>query len=389
MAELSEKKERAMQDQVLDSLNLRSRSESFLQVLETIRQVAPSQITVLITGESGSGKEFVARAIHQMSPRRDAPLISVNCGAIPQGILESELFGHEKGSFTGASDTHKGYFEQAEGGTIFLDEIGEMPPATQVRLLRALEEKEFLRVGGTRVIKVDVRVLAATNKDLEDTVRRGEFRNDLFYRLNAVNIKVPPLRRRREDIRHLSLYFAQQICRENDIEFQGFSDNAWEIMEQYNWPGNIRELRNVVERLVILEKGKKIDREMLLSHLHREHETDRNLPMVVHKSSDQAERELIYRALLDLRVIVEEIRSHLLNRSSGTPHTPPRDLNPEIIPDVDSSGGLPPSLKDIEKEHIERVLRRFQGNRRKAAQALGIGERTLYRKLKEYDLEDR
>jgi len=213
-------------------LGLIGESESFLQVVESIKQVAPTNITVLITGESGTGKEMVAKAIHQLSNRKDKPLLSVNCGAIPEGILESELFGHEKGSFTGASETRKGYFEAADGGTLFLDEIGEMPLNTQVKLLRVLEEKEFMRVGGARQIQVDVRLLAATNKNLEIAVEKNLFRKDLFYRLNAVNIYVPPLRQRKADIRPLTLQFTENVCKENNIIFQGFTPDALQYLER-------------------------------------------------------------------------------------------------------------------------------------------------------------
>jgi len=365
------------------------KSEAFLQVIESIRQVAPTNITVLITGESGTGKEMIAKAIHQLSTRKEKPLLTVNCGAIPEGILESELFGHEKGSFTGAVETRKGYFELSDGGTLFLDEIGEMPTGTQVKLLRVLEEKEFMKVGGSRVQHVDVRVLAATNRDLEIAVKKGEFRKDLFYRLNAVKINAPPLRERKEDIRLLAERFAQDVCKTNNIAFEGFSEEAFSFLEGRLWPGNIRELRNVIERIIVLEKGRLVDRAMLLNHVGETVETDRNLPVVVHKTTDQAERELIYRALLDIRMAVEDIHTHLLGHRPQTVDSAGFRFRPdaEVTTQTDVPTDEELSLKDVERTAIEKALNRFDGNRRKAARALGIGERTLYRKLKEYGLE--
>ena len=368
-------------------LGLVGKSESFLQVLDILEQVAPTNITVLITGESGTGKEVVARAIHELSPRRDRPLLTVNCGAIPEGILESELFGHEKGAFTGAVEMRKGYFELADGGTLFLDEIGEMPSATQVKLLRVLEEKRFMRVGGTKMLQTDVRVLAATNRDLEVAVRRREFRKDLFYRLNAVKISIPPLRERKADVRPLAVRFAEEVCRTNKIRFEGFTEDAFAFMENYSWPGNIRELRNVVERVIVLERGRMVDRSMLTAHVETETDLDRNLPVVVHKTSEQAERELIYRALLDIRMAVEEIRSLILGRPSrimdaGFP------VQSDFVEERSSSDEEKTfALKELEKTQIEKALKHYRQNRRKAAKALGIGERTLYRKLKEYGLD--
>ncbi len=373
-----------------ETLGLVGQSEPFLQVIESIKQVAPTNIIVLIYGESGTGKEMVAKAIHLLSARRDNPLLTVNCGAIPEGILESELFGHEKGSFTGAVDKKMGYFESAEGGTLFLDEIGEMPLATQVKLLRVLEEKEFMRVGGNRIIKADVRVLAATNKNLEKAVNRREFRKDLFYRLNAVKIFVPPLRERREDIRPLIIRFAEDVCRENRIQFKGFTEDALKIMENYSWPGNIRELRNVVERVIVLGKGEQVDQALLESHIGQEIDLERNLPVIIHKTPDQVEREIIYRALLDIRVVVEEIRSLFLG--SRVADVKRMGMYSPLQDEASQRSGLsnqeqPLTLKEMEKIEIEKALNRYRGNKRKAAKVLGIGERTLYRKLKEYRLE--
>jgi DNA-binding NtrC family response regulator len=363
------------------------RSPAFMQLVESIRQVAPTQITVLITGESGSGKEMVARAIHQLSTRKTASMITVNCGAIPEGILESELFGHEKGAFTGASDARKGYFEMADGGSIFLDEIGEMPLSTQVKLLRILESQSFMRVGGSRSVQVDVRVLAATNKNLEEAVERGEFRNDLFYRLNAVHLIVPPLRKRREDIPLFINLFKEEICRSNQIACPDFSEDALDYLIDYHWPGNIRELRNFLERILIFHRGPVLSREIVVQQLSAAGPSEAQVPMVLHRSPEEAERELIYRALLDIRVALEDLRRLIVHyherRIEGerlwTPpgqivHEPPKE---EAVM----------TIQEIERQQIEKALLLFGNNRRKAASALGIGERTLYRKLKEYELE--
>lgn len=374
------------------SMGLIGRSEAFIQVLETLKQVAPTNITVLITGESGTGKEMVARAIHELSKRKDKPIISVNCGAIPEGILESELFGHEKGSFTGAEATRKGYFEAANQGTIFLDEIGELPVAVQVKLLRVLEQKEFMKVGGTTSVKVDVRVIAATNKNLENEVNKGNFRKDLFYRLNAVKITIPPLRKRKEDIALFAEYYSQKVSRENNIDFMGFTEEALQELENYSWPGNIREIRNLIERLIILKKGKKIEKSDISSHLTQKTEIDTNLPVITRITPEQAERELIYRVLLDLKMSIEEIRSYLLGtnpkpKSYPDIHTPlMTEIMNEQQDESEAESILP--IQEMEKRQIQKALKLTKGNKKKAARLLNIGERTLYRKIKEYDLEN-
>src|SRR5512142_1065734 len=234
-------------------------SVAMRKIIDVIEQVAPTDITVLITGESGVGKEVIAQAIHRASTRSRKPLIAVNCGAIPEGIIESELFGHERGSFTGAAEQRKGYFELADGGTIFLDEIGELPLAAQVKFLRVLENGEFLRVGSSVPRKVDVRVIAATNKDLELEVRRNRFRPDLFYRLRSVNITVPPLRSRPEDVPVLFQHFAEEVAQKHNIRFAGIAPAAMQLLQAYHWPGNVRELRNVVESMLVLEQGKYLE----------------------------------------------------------------------------------------------------------------------------------
>ena len=373
-------------------------SEGIEQVLEMIAQVAPVDISVLITGESGTGKEMVAKAIHKQSRRSSKPLVTVNCGAIPEGIIESELFGHKKGAFTGAAEDRKGYFEEADNGTVFLDEIGEMPVETQVKLLRVLESGEFMRVGDAKTRKVDVRMIAATNKNLAEESDKGRFRRDLYYRLRTVTIDIPPLRQRLEDIDLLTERFALLFSRSNDIVFRGFSTDAIRVMKQYDWPGNIRELRNFVESVILLEKGNKISSEMVLKHLEpMVGGTSSNLPVPVDKSSGQAERELILQQLLFLRQDMREIKGLFsggqIDRSGEVGY-------------IDSGGGLnfsalegdvgnliksaaigDMSVKDLEAELISRTLKKFNNNRRKTARALGISERTLYRKINDYGLE--
>ena len=373
-------------------------SEGIEQVLEMIVQVAPVDISVLITGESGTGKEIVAKAINKQSRRSSKPLVTVNCGAIPEGIIESELFGHKKGAFTGAAEDRKGYFEEADNGTVFLDEIGEMPVETQVKLLRVLESGEFMRVGDAKTRKVDVRMIAATNKNLAEESDKGRFRRDLYYRLRTVTIDAPPLRQRLEDIDLLTERFALLFSRSNDIVFRGFSSDAIRVMKQYDWPGNIRELRNFVESVILLEKGNKISSEMVLKHLEpMVGGTSSNLPVPVDKSSGQAERELILQQLLFLRQDMREIKGLFsggqIDRSGEVGY-------------IDSGGGLnfsalegdvgnliksaaigDMSVKDLEAELISRTLKKFNNNRRKTARALGISERTLYRKINDYGLE--
>ncbi|MBM2840228.1 MAG: regulatory protein, Fis family [Bacteroidetes bacterium] len=352
------------------------------KIAEVIEQVAPTDITVLISGESGVGKEVVAKAIHAASNRSKKALITVNSGAIPEGILESELFGHERGSFTGASEQRKGYFELADGGTLFLDEIGEIPLSAQVKFLRVLENGEFLRVGSSIPRKVNVRVIAATNKDLESEVRHGQFRADLFFRLRSVNIIVPPLRERPEDVPVFFKRFADEVAARNDIKFAGISEEALDLLRHYHWPGNVRELRNVVESMLIIERGRFIEAEDVQKYLkeYRHVVEDRNLPVPFGKSVEQAERELILRALLDIKGNIIELKNvlaeHLASLSQAK-HNPLREVQED--PNL--------SLQQMEQRMITEALKRFKGNRRVAARALNISERTLYRKIKEYGLD--
>ena len=385
-------------------------SDGIRQVLDMIVQVAPVDISVLITGESGTGKEVVAKAIHQSSKQNNDPLVVVNCGAIPEGIIESELFGHKKGSFTGAGEDRKGYFEEANKGTIFLDEIGETPLATQVKLLRVLESGEFMRVGEAKTRKTDVRIIAATNKDLRDLVKRGEFRQDLYFRLKTVTVHVPALRNRVEDIGPFVERFALQFTRSNDILYRGFMPDAVRVLKQYEWPGNVRELKNFVEKILVLEKGERITAGMVQKELTEVLPLDSTynpaLPVVVSKSSDKAEIDLILRQLFMLKQDTEVIQKMLVSGviSQGDGKQSLAGINPleqgglsmpeksmEIMEEGyrfirdDAIGEL--SIKDLEEEAITRTLRFFNNNRRKTARSLGLSERTLYRKIEEFGLE--
>jgi DNA-binding NtrC family response regulator len=381
---------------VRHDIGLVGESAAMQQILLTIQQVAPTDISVLIFGESGTGKELVANAIHALSPRHDKPFVVVNAGAIPEGLIESELFGHEKGAFTGAIVSRKGYFEQADGGTIFLDEIGEMPLTAQVKLLRTLEGREYLRVGGSGARRVDVRVIAASNKELSKAVAAGEFRQDLFYRLNAVNIRIAPLRERPEDIPLLVKKFVNDFCERNRISFAGFTDAALTRLAHHTWPGNVRELKNFVETIIVIESGKRIDESAVLRHLPQQMQMHRHLPVPVNRQPEELEREFIYRALVDLKSEIAQLRELLVGRYIS----PFRRLksgigDAEVISESGDlqngdSQALPAndfkSLDEMEKGLIFQALERTAGNKRKAAKLLRISERTLYRKIKEFDL---
>ena len=385
-------------------------SEKISEVIGMIAQVAPVDISVLVTGESGCGKEVVAKAIHKHSKRSFTPMVTVNCGAIPEGIIESELFGHKKGSFTGASDDRKGYFEQANKGTIFLDEIGEAPLETQVKLLRVLETGEYMRVGESKVRRTDVRVIAATNKTLSDLVKKEKFRQDLYYRLKTVNIHIPSLRERVEDINAFVERFALEFTRSNEILYRGFMPDAVRIMKQYDWPGNVRELKNFVEKIMVLEKGERITSEMVSRELEdvlNEPILDNlKLPIAVNKTTDQAEIDIILRQLFSLKQDTEIIRTILSSDNNDTSIlsvnpiiqndnlkiiNPINDKALEVTEDGqplirdDAIGEI--RMKNLEKEAIIRTLRFYNNNRRKTAKSLGVSERTLYRKIEDYKLE--
>ncbi len=394
-------------------------SPAMREVIERVAQYSQVNSTVLISGASGTGKELVAQAIHSLSERRHKQFIAVNCAAIAEGVLESELFGHEKGSFTGASALRKGHFEFASGGTIFLDEVGEMPLSVQVKLLRVLEEREFMRVGGSHKIRVDVRMIAATNKDLEFEVEQGNFRRDLYYRLKVLSIHIPPLRDRREDIPLLLNYFIEQFCRENNKTFAGIDPEALTILKNYNWPGNVRELRNLAESMVVLSLGSRIRAKDIPEQIYRRGSPERLLPVLNrdvqagddwNRRQEAMERQLLYKAVINLQKDMGEIKQMLSGgrgpyrdekyheqgvepgapegRSYPAGRYPDKDISEvgsvELEPDSGLSKGQ--SMQEIEREAITRTLESVGGNRRKAAKILGIGERTLYRKLKEYGL---
>ncbi len=412
------------------------RTDAMREVLERIVQIAPVGSTVLVTGESGTGKELVARGIHALSPRRHRPFIAVNVAALSETLLESELFGHEKGAFTGAIDARKGLFELADGGTIFLDEIGEMPLATQTKLLRVLEQREFHRVGGEQPIRVDVRIVTATNQDLRQLVAIGEFRRDLYFRLNVLSIQLPPLRERRADIPLLVESFVREVSDRNDRDFPGISPEAMELLVDYSWPGNIRELRNLVESMVVLAPGRAIRPEDIPAEV-RQGRGAALLPAPIPRAgggSDgggaerlRPELEFVFRTLVDLRVDVDDLRREFEAYRSGldfaigdgavvgrvgsgggapTPgeivhealdggieiaaYSPGRTQEPEEEevadePVVVFRPGM--TMEDMEREAIAAALDEVRGNRRKAAEMLGIGERTLYRKISKYGLE--
>jgi len=378
------------------------RSEGIMEVLEKVSQYAPYNSMVLIQGESGTGKELVAKAIHRLSPRRYQPFIALNCAALPETILESELFGHEKGAFTGASSLRKGRFEIADKGTLFLDEIGEMAMSTQVKLLRVLEEREFMRVGGSVNISVDVRVITATNKNLQQEMDLGHFRRDLYYRLKVLTIDVPLLRERREDIPLLVNTFVDGFCKENDLTFVGITDEAMEVLKNYDWPGNVRELRNLIESMLVSSPNTKIKPEDIPDYIYRKGEPGRLLPIPLTRELREGgiETSAILGALVELRRDIRElgrelmaaIRQNALSlgsegyRGRGSWHYP-GEVSKEDG-DSDRAIRIKPgkTLNEAEKILIEEALREVRGNRRQAAKMLGIGERTLYRKINTYGL---
>ncbi len=385
-------------------------SPKILEVIALAEQVAKTDVNVLLTGESGTGKEVFARFIHEKSLRVSEKFIPINCGALPQGVLESELFGHEKGSFTGAISQRKGYFESADGGTIFLDEIGEMPLETQVKLLRVLETGEFLRVGSSETHHTNVRIIAATNRRLDEEVQKKRFREDLYFRLRTVELKLPPLRERKEDILLLAEKFIHDFEKKHRLKFIGFTSDATELLLDYEWYGNVRELRNVIESLIVLERGEKINASTLMKYLQpppsEPHPTASLVPVAhaVQKSAEHLiQQELIYRALLQLQADMNEVKSLLLKLSERQesleakpaplllpePTKPREESLRELLQsfyDRRADEENPPSLQELERYAIEQTLKRVGGSRRKAAKLLGITERTLYRKIHEYAL---
>ncbi|MDR2651317.1 MAG: sigma-54 dependent transcriptional regulator [Prevotellaceae bacterium] len=368
-------------------------------------QVAPTDLSVLITGESGTGKEAFPKIIHKFSSRKHGQYIAVNCGAIPEGTIDSELFGHEKGSFTGALETRKGYFEVADGGTIFLDEVAELPISTQVRLLRVLETGEFLKVGSSKMQKTNVRIIAATNVNLQDAIKHNRFREDLYYRLNTVPIIVPPLRERKEDIYLLFRKFATDFAERYRMPAIVLDNEARLELENYSWPGNIRQLKNVTEQISVIEHDRNISKEKLCKYLP----VNNSLPILYQNKDDfnsfASERELLYKILFDMRNDVNELKKWMYKLSKREPEVQEYDkiVEPEPLiyqeeepvshEDDGNSGNSDnnekvPNLQSQEKETIRKVLKTFNNRRKPAAEALGISERTLYRKIKEYDLDE-
>ena len=376
--------------------------------IEVAVQVAPTDMTVLISGESGTGKESFSKIIHSISKRKHGQFIAVNCGAIPEGTIDSELFGHEKGSFTGANESRKGYFEVTDKGTIFLDEIGEMPLSTQSRLLRILENGEFMKVGSSKVQKTDVRIIAATNVNLEDAVRNKKFREDLFYRLNTVPIIVPPLREREEDISLLFRKFASDFSDKNHINPIRLSEEAKKELMKYRFPGNIRELKNITEQMSVLEIERNVDLETVKKYIP----DTNNLPALSNKNLDSDdenynERDILYKILFDLKNDVTEMKKiidNILNTNDNV-HLESKDTElieerKILINDTNSHNnenyqevtevefdGESLSIEKKEKELIIKALRKNRNKRKYAAKDLGISERTLYRKIKHYNIE--
>ena len=375
------------------------------RAIEVAVQVAATDLTVFINGESGTGKDVFPQIIHQNSARKHGPYFAINCGAIPEGTIDSELFGHEKGSFTGAYDTRKGYFEVADGGTLFLDEVAELPLATQARLLRVLENGEFIKVGSSKIQKTNVRVVAATNVDIPTAIEKGRFREDLYYRLNTVPIHIPALRERKDDIRLLFRKFASDFAEKYHIPAVQLTPEALMMFENYRWDGNIRQLKNVTEQISIIETERVITPEILRNYLP----TQTALPVIIKdesKADTISERDILYKVLFDMKKDITELRKTVDELTSGqipmaTPvsqqHITPikattvidydntQDAEVEYLQEKQTSDNL--SLQDKENEVIIKALRKYNGKRKDAAKELGISERTLYRKIKEYDIK--
>ena len=377
-------------------------------------RVAPTDISVMVSGESGTGKEVIPKIIHQLSARKHGSYIAVNCGAIPEGTIDSELFGHEKGSFTGASSSRKGYFEVADGGTIFLDEVGELPLATQVRLLRVIEAGEFIKVGSSKTQKTDVRIVAATNVNMQEAIEKHKFREDLFYRLNTVQVNLPPLRDRKEDIHLIFRRFAMDFAEKYHMPSVRLTEEAIELIKAYHWPGNIRQLRNVTEQLSVVEESRMLDADILKNYLPENRQ--KTLPVLYDDGksgeNDFTEREILYKVLFDMKKDIGDLKklTQKLMKGEGSfaednsklhtesydnyeaPQTPAIYLSTpsdSVSNNNNEQEIIPPeslSLQDKEIEMIKNALNKHHGKRKGAATELGISERTLYRKIKQYDL---
>lgn len=381
-----------------------------MRAIDIAIQVAPTDLSVLITGESGVGKESFPQIIHQFSRRKHGQYIAVNCGAIPEGTIDSELFGHEKGAFTGAIGERKGYFGEANGGTIFLDEVGELPLATQARLLRVLESGEFIKVGSSKVEKTDVRIVAATNVNLMQAIADGRFREDLYYRLNTVPIQIPPLRNRGEDIVLLFRKFASDFAEKYRMPAIQLAEDAKQLLLSYPWPGNVRQLKNITEQISIIETNREITSAILRNYLPEQHE--QRLPAlfgVKDSRSFESEREILYQVLFDMRKDVTDLKKLVHDIMSERNYTQPTpvvsspistDMPTIIHPAVKSTSPLDDDIQDteeyveetlsldeLEKEMIRKALEKHHGKRKAAAHDLNISERTLYRKIKEYGLD--
>lgn len=390
------------------------------RALEKALKVAPTEISVLVTGESGVGKESIPKITHQFSHRKHAKYIAVNCGAIPEGTIDSELFGHEKGAFTGATNERKGYFEVADGGTIFLDEVGELPLTTQVRLLRVLENGEFIKVGSSKVQKTNIRIVAATNMNMFDAIKNNKFREDLYYRLSTVEIKLPALRDRKEDIHLLFRKFSSDFALKYKMPSIKLDNEALELLINYNWNGNIRQLKNVAEQISVLERERSINKETLINYLPNSQNS--NLPAIIKKGQDSSdfsnEREILYKVLFDMKSDLndlkkltmelmkndnmsefqknnenliqkiyeqdEEVKNYPIIDVNDNQPKEIKDNNYQYVQELDSQETL--SLHDKELELIKKSLERHEGKRKLAAKELGISERTLYRKIKQFDL---
>ena len=375
------------------------------RALEIALRVAPTDLTVLVTGESGVGKEFFPQVIHAYSARKHNKYVAVNCGAIPEGTIDSELFGHEKGAFTGAIESRKGYFEEADGGTIFLDEVGELPLSTQVRLLRVLQTGEYMRVGSAKVQKTNVRVVAATNANLLKSIAEGRFREDLYYRLNTVPIAVPALRERKEDIHLLFRRFATEVATQYNMPAISLDASARAMLENHYWRGNIRQLKNVAEQISAVEESRDISADILAKYLVSEGETSPSINSVPHIEDMNSERELLYKILFDMRSDINDLKQMVAALHGGytTYHsTMPKESNDvrALLPHapaieeyaesevVEDDEPREMTKADMQREQIVRALRRNGGSRRAAAAELFMSERTLYRKIKELNIEE-
>lgn len=397
--------------------NIVGNCDALNRALDVALQVAPTDLSVLIMGESGVGKEIIPRVIHDNSPRRREKYFAINCGSIPEGTIDSELFGHEKGAYTGAIGESEGYFGVANKGTIFLDEVGELPMATQARLLRVLETREYIRVGGQEIRKTDVRIVAATNVNMQKAISEGKFREDLFYRLNTIPVQMPPLRDRGNDILLLFRLFTMQMAEKYNLPKISLTDDAKEVLLKYKWPGNVRQLKNITEQMSVLSEKREIDKETLLRFIPQDPEST-ELALVGNaqgKYSYESERELLYKILYELRGNVSDLRRDLNNvrkqletyreldetaryrnlAAEGDCHLPAttRDKfapQEKEVEDAEAEEIQEPenlNLNDLGRQMLEKALERNDGNRKKAAQELGISDRTLYRRIKQYGLD--